>query len=119
MAKSKGRTPLRKSAGSATKKREPVYESDDSVPDPNGNMNFASGGGGGDSSEEDEEVFNLGIASDDSDDDDDDDEDDNSMEEDDEDDDEVSLFSISPTQLYLCTLAVGDDNIHVETFQRT
>lgn len=76
----KGRTPLRKSMGSASKRstrKEPVYESDDSVSDPNGNMNFASGGGDV-SSEEDEEVFNLGAANDDSDDD--------SMEDDDDED---------------------------------
>jgi hypothetical protein len=62
----KGRTPLRSASTSKGKARKPVYESDDSVEDPNGNMNFASGGGG-ESSEDEEEVFNLGAANDESD----------------------------------------------------
>lgn len=62
-----GRTPLRKPRASTSKRntrREPEYESDDSLPDPNGNMSFASQGR--DSSEDDEEVFNLDAEDDDS-----------------------------------------------------
>lgn len=95
-AMAKGRTPLRKSVGSASKRsarKEPVYESDDSLPDPNGNMHFASGGGD-DSSEEDEEVFNLGADNDESDDD--------SMEEDD--DSEVSRVFEGPAEAALRTV---------------